>query len=318
MAKTYTTDQLIDLTRNRARLPDVAAQGSADADVIAALNEALLQELVPWIMDFREEYFVTTDRTTLTANQSHVSLPTRAVGQKVRDVLFRDDATSGAVRQLTHVSRKEIPDYSDQSGEPIAMYMEGNQHLVLMPANTNAGRLLDISYFRSPGDLVLLSEARVVQSVDSATQVTLTATAPTGWAATNTFDIHSPDSGASLRSQGLTVSVLGSNTIQFNENIDGSVFGTHAVAVGDYVCLEGEAVVPGLPRELHPVLAQAAAVILLHNEQDTEALKNASAVLNRQLERCKTILEERIEARPKRVHGRNSLLWKQENISGWY
>lgn len=317
MAKTYTADQLVDLTRNRARLPDVAAQGSADSDVLEALNEAMFNELLPWVMGFREEYFVVTERVTLSANQKYVPLPIHAAGQKIRRLEFRTTSTSLA-GNLSHISAKEAPDYDSQSGNPTAYYFEGNQHLVLVPQNATAGNLLDVSYFRTPGELVLVANTAVIQSVDSTTQVTATAALPSTFTSSLTYDIHSSQSGAAIRSQGLTVNTLGSNTITFNELIDGSVFGTHAVEVGDYICLAGEAAVPGLPRELHPVLAQSAAVLFMHNEQDTEALKNASAMLNRQLQQCKSLLDDRSEAQPKKIHGRGRLLWKQGSYSSWY
>ena len=119
------------------------------------------------------------------------------------------------------------------------------------------------------------------------------------------FDAHSKNSGAENRYFDLAASTVSGTTITFTTAIDGSVQDTRALAVGDYIVEEQNAAVPSLPRDMHPVLAQAAATRLLESEGDTEMLEIARGTLARQLQNMNHILEARVVGKPKKITNRN-------------
>ena len=62
MVLKYTADNLIELVRDAAMLPDSASGGTADADILQHLNHAMLSEIFPQVAKMREEYFVVEER----------------------------------------------------------------------------------------------------------------------------------------------------------------------------------------------------------------------------------------------------------------
>jgi hypothetical protein len=89
--------------------------------------------------------------------------------------------------------------------------------------------------------------------------------------------------------------------------LDGSVFGTVAVAVGDYVCKANEAALIQVPEDLIPALAQAVALRIAISDGDTEMAKLHSSMLQDETMEARKVLENRVEGRPWRVSGRRGI-----------
>ena len=170
---------------------------------------------------------------------------------------------------------------------------------------------LKLSYFFRPGQLVKAASYRRVASVDSTTQVTLDSTAPTAWVAgTTLLDAHSKESGAEVRVFDYGASTIGA-TIIFTQAIDGSVDGTRAVQVGDYVVEAEHAAIPAIPRDAHPVLAQAAACRLLESDGDSDMLKIGRETLAHMFDNMADLFETRVEGKPQVYVNRRSILFAQ-------
>jgi hypothetical protein len=92
---------------------------------------------------------------------------------------------------------------------------------------------------------------------------------------------------------------------------------TRALVAGDYVVEAENAAVPSLPRDMHPILAQAAAARMLESEGDTEMLELARQTLARQLANMNHILESRVVGKPKKITNRNSFVTHQISRGGW-
>ena len=302
----YTTDDLVESVRQRTMVADLSASGTSDADIIRLLNEEMLSEIVPAVRKEHEDYFVAKTRMTLTSGTSAYRVPVRAIGSSLRNVFYKAGTYLTA---LPHIGLEKKQGYAtDSTGSPVGYHFSGH-YLELIPA-PDAANELEIYYFLRPGQLTLVENTAVVQSV-SGKQVTCTATLPTAWTTSTIFDIHSEESGAELKASNLTVAAKGANTLTFNEDIDGTTFGTYSVDAGDYVCVKGLAAVPSVPRELHPVLAHAAACRLVEALGDTEKLKVLVAELNRMMARLPSIIGQRVEGEPRRVTPIYSPLWQQ-------
>lgn len=313
MAKSYTTEQLISLVRRIGAFNDVGSEGKEDTDIMDALDEVMLSELAPVLIRVQEEYLVRTLPVTTTANQEHVDIPTRALANIIRDVWFQD---GNQRRFIPLVNRENRPFYGiDASDTPDGVYMEGD-HIVLVP-KSSGGQQLNIAYTFRPNQLVKASAYRTIASVDSTTAVTLDSAVPAAWTTANTFDIHSKNSGAEVRSYDKGATTVSGTGITFSTAIDGSTSDSFAAEVGDYVCLAETAAIPSLPRELHPALAQAAACRLLESDGDAVALQLARQTLQRQIEAWTIMGECRIEGKGHRIVNRNSLLGRQTTRGGW-
>ena len=325
MARKYTADELIALVRDEARIPDTAATGNADADILNRINETLSSYLYGMVMEVKEEYFLRTTRYNLASTEERYKIPARAMYQKLRDVKWAETETGG-YSPLAHMNVGQLDDtYSSTttSNAPSAFYVEGN-HIHLWPNLSGATGFIDLSFYFAPGDLVLQAEVAKVAAVDFDTKkVTLDRALPTTgsatWDVNALYDVHSPDSGAEIRKWhgaldgAPDVSTPAEPVLEFTTPIDGSVVGEDPVEIGDYVCLTNEAALPGVPRELHPTVGKLAAANILEDEGDTEGFQAKTALSDRELYGYKKSMgalgrmENRVEAKPRFIRGGNFL-----------
>jgi hypothetical protein len=98
------------------------------------------------------------------------------------------------------------------------------------------------------------------------------------------------------------VDILSSGTLQVGFN------------VGDYVMKAEETIVPQLPTELHPILAQRTTVKMLEALGDTEGMQNAQKELERMEFNAMTLIDNRAEGAPQKVRNKHSLL-RQKVVS---
>ena len=316
MARKYTADELIQLVRDEARIPDTAATGNADADILNRINETLSSYLYGMVMEVKEEYFLRTVRVELSGSEERYKIPSRAMYQKLRDIKWAETATSG-YSSLAHLNIGDLDqEYAAQNtgNSPSAFYVEGN-HVHLWPNMEDAKGFLDLSFYFAPGDLVLQANVAKVTDV-SGSDITIDAV-PSGWGtALANYDVHSPDSGAEIRLWGREASRT-STILTFTTDgggpPDGSNVGEDPVEVGDYVCLENEAALPGVPRELHPTVAKLTAAQILEDEGDSEGVQVKMALSDRELYGYKKSMgalermENRVEAKPRFIRGGNFL-----------
>ena len=325
MARKYTADELIALVRDEARIPDTAATGNADSDILNRINETLTCYLYGMVMEVKEEYFLRTTRYDLSSTEERYKIPARAMYQKLRDVKWAETETGG-YSPLAHMNVGQLDsEYSSTatSSSPSAFYVEGN-HIHLWPNLSGATGFIDLSFYFAPGDLVLQAEVAKVADVDFDTKkVTLDRALPTTgsatWDVNALYDVHSPDSGAEIRkwhgelAGAPDVSTPAAPILEFTTPIDGSVVGEDPVEIGDYVCLTNEAALPGVPRELHPTVGKLAAANILEDEGDTEGFQAKTALSDRELYGYKKSIgalgrmENRVEAKPRFIRGGNFL-----------
>lgn len=92
--------------------------------------------------------------------------------------------------------------------------------------------------------------------------------------------------------------------------IRGSIF---ALNVGDYITTKEETIVPNMPVEYHPVIAQRAAVYCLEAMGDNENLEKARKKLAQMENSVLKIITNRVEGAPKKIKQRHGTL----NQTGW-
>lgn len=297
----FIAEELIAYVRARAAISNKATPGTQDQDILNRLNEEMMATVVPVIRRMREEYFVVTRRLSVTGGQTRYRIPNRAIGQQIRSLFLYN----GSARiPLTMISREMLGTSFGQDGAefPRGFYIEGN-HIVLTDSSFVAGSLLEVAYLIRPGQLVLASETRIIQSVDQATNtITLMTSIPESWsAAAQGFDVHSPYSGAELKQFDLTLVAATGVTVQVAELLDGTVFGTYVPAAGDYICLAGEAALPAIPIEYHIPLAQAAVCRIIEALGDVELLAEHKKTLGEMLQNEKSLIANRVGSHARKI-----------------
>lgn len=305
MPSIYTADEILLLARDIAKVPDTGATGSEDADLLRLANAYLQSVLAPAVLSVHEAYFDRAVRQALVASTSRYRIHSRAMLGKVTAVRYAN-SSGDYDRVLTLIARgkrEHLRSLDLDAAAPTAYWLEGSYIMLYPDIGTNATGYLEQVVPMRPGDLVLSTAARVVASVDSTTQVTLSSAVPSGWSTASTFDIHSKYSGAELKCWDRAAGTVSGTTVEFSSAIDGTGAGEVAVEAGDYVCLAGECAVPAVPRELHSVLSQGLAVKLSESWGDIEAVKAHKVLLDESLRVVGSELKPRVSAQPKAIKG---------------
>jgi len=298
MPKTYTSDELLNSLRNLGYIGNAGTTGSMPADALQVLTEAMRDRLVPEVMMVKENYFLVSTRIPLSSVTNRYRVPTRAIGNKI-NIPFYFDGTQRF--ELTELEPDELYQWDTTVvSDPTRFYIEGN-YFVLVP--TPSTGFLEVSFFFRPGDLVPVAEAVQVTGVDLVTKKVNLPALPVEWTLMSLsdliVDVHSKHSGAEIKVWDAAITDLnGGNGLTFTAAIDGSTFGTHPVEVGDWVCLAGEAVIPALPKDLHPALIRAAAMQYAEQQGDSEGLKTHLEQYKLDIRSLKTMVAPRIEGKP--------------------
>jgi len=306
MALKYTGDELVESARNLVSVANTASTGTKDTDILRHLTEALRSKIVPDIIRKREEYLAITVRIAMSGSETQYRIPSRAIANRLRDIYFYDGSNR---RKIDPIPREELHIYeSTGTSYPAGYYIQGN-YICLVPTVATYSGSLEVGFYFRPGDLVLEASAGQVTVINGSV-VTL-GNLPSAWSTSDTFDAHSQESGAEIKVWDATVSNVDAvnKQLTFSSNIDGSDFGTKAIAVDDWVCLAGEAVVPAIPKELHPMLVEAACLQIAKGLQDKEAILVHGAEIKNYQKSATSLLDNRVESKPLRITGRKGILW---------
>lgn len=308
MAKSYTTSTLIESLKRRAMIPTSQATYS-DQDLTDYLNDEMESTITPMIMDVREEYFVdSVDFTVENDVEAVFDIPTRAVGERLRDVVMVQSVGSQeTLTNLPRLSLEQLSESSDDGRSTTALYgfsIQGNQ-VKLHPAVGNGAGTLRLYFFRRPGALVLETGAGLITAINTGTNVVTVDNVLAEWvdgAAIATVNPNQPFNY--INEDDTIVSIAGYNI---------TLADVSELSVGDWVCNVDESVVPQVPVEAHNLLLQAAKIVLLEATDDDKNIKLAQekyAAMERSF--IKTITP-RVDGQGKKVVVKNSVFRTTRN-----
>lgn len=300
MSVNYTTDTLITSVRNRIAIPS-SQNTFPDQRIIDIANEEMFMNIVPDIMDAREEYFVTYEDTTITANNSQYFMPTRALGTKLRDLaIVQNPGASGEVT---------IPIVRLQPENAMGLPLSGlgfgtvtrpgyivRNNWVILYGPINAGQTLRFFYFQRPGKLVLTSDAAQITSI--AGNICSCSSVPTTWTTGTIVDVMANKPPFNYRFLDQTTTLISGNDITLPDVTN--------VEVGDWITLQYEAAIPWLPADCHPLLYQGTACYILNTLGDKQAvLEQQRYALMRK--NAMTLVDNRVEGQGEKVVSNNSI-----------
>lgn len=242
-----------------------------DAEMLTILNREMKVTITPLVLKLQEEFFLQTKDYNITDGGSY-RLPKRSIGNKLRDVKIIDGDDYTDLLRLYEEDRS-----SGRSGYYI------NRNSLSLSDDITTGTLR-ISYFLAPSSLVLEASVAEVLTIDSTTQVTVSALPSTITTSTSVDFIQGVGPYDQLALE-QTISNISGTTLTFASLPDD-------LAVGDYICLSGQSPVAVIPEELHPVLVQAALVTCLSSKKDSASKQEAE-----KLEAMKKTLLEMLDPR---------------------
>lgn len=157
MAADYTVSGFLEDVRRKGRLPSASSSSFSDADLVAFANEEVLADIVPMLLEVREEYL---DYSSTSAAAATIAIPTDAIGSTLRLVQWA--ATSAdPYRPLNRIEPERAGDLGYGGTGPVGFMLEGN-NIVLLPLGATFSGTVKLTYPKRP------TAIQTTGSIDSA------------------------------------------------------------------------------------------------------------------------------------------------------
>ena len=296
----WNTGDLVNSVKRTASIP--AAQSTfSDQDILDIANEQMQSYIVPLITSQREDYFVTSIDVPLVVGTVSYRLPTRSVGQSLRQVYLVNAA--GHVVNFPRISREDL------EGASRGFYLEGNVLTIVIDDAakvTQLGVSLRMMYHQRPNTMVMSGQAGVITAITtgSGTFTLRVASRPGSFAGSALYDLARGRPGFENLSIDLGATPSGS-AVAPSMDFTGTV--PADLVVGDTMCLSGECIFPQIPLEVHPLLYQRTAVKCLESLGDEEHMQSAVSALSRMEADAVKMLAPRVAGNIERIVNRGSI-----------
>jgi hypothetical protein len=273
MPADLTSTGLLAAVRRNASLGTPNANAfPADSDLLAWLNEEMSNDVVPFLMRPREEYFVEHYEFTTTDGEAEYRIPSASTWDDVRDVQAKQGGTQ--YLSLPRIQPEEIPAFNANgtAGQwPVAYYLRG-QYVGLVPTPGDDA-LVRIKYFRRPGYIVEASSYSLVSALTGASSpYTATVVSTTGLAGVTEFEFASSTAPFDTILTGITGSVVNGTTLSLTLTAAQAATLTDSLS-SCYALAAGDAPGPQIPQDLVSYLEQRATYRALVAKKDLDGAK---------------------------------------------
>ena len=303
MSNHLTSTTLIQRIKLRGMIP-TSQNTFTNQGFLDLANDEMQLGVIPSILKYHEEFFLTQSETSLVGDQSSYLIPERAIGSKLRDVFFKDE--QGNKFEMTRVTPEDQAYYEYNSGSRYNKFYFRDGKIQLIPdvESTVTGSLL-FEYYKHPGMLVLESKVGVVTVINTVTGEVTVSSLPSEFTTSTPLDFiqkNSPHQTLGLDKTPTAVTT-GTKIITFSTSDLPST-----LAVGDHIALAGESFIPQIPDELHSLLSQRVVCRCLEALGTTQDLQNANAKLAEMEDKMSTLIDNRCEGAPQKINNRHSIL----------
>jgi hypothetical protein len=302
MSHTLKSSELITSIKRRAMIPSDQSTFT-DTDFLEMANEEVSYFAVPHLLSTHEEYLVTYQDIPIVVDQVSYQIPSRAIGNKLRELSFID--STNTLYEMSRIPIDALADYNQNVGAdyPQFFYIEGNK-VTLLDAVPSDGFLRMYFYLR-PNLLVEDEKAGLITDINRTTGVITFNEFPLEFANLPLMDLIQGDTPNLIIDWDIApVSVdITTKSVVFNLTDIPTI-----LSVGDYVNVQHETIVPQLPIELQPVLAQRVAVAALEALGDQEGLTRAQGRLDMMERTTLSLIDNRVEGSPEKIVNRHGTL----------
>jgi hypothetical protein len=304
-----TTDKIIASIKRRTMMPESSITFSKD-DLIEFLNEEMSIGVIPSILQMKDEYLVYRDVVAIQSGVSIYPIPSRAIGNKLREVAYSDDSVNEYNMTQIELDNKISNNFLSQGGFYASQFYIQGSDIHLHPSNFNYSGYLFIYYYMRPNFLVQDNKVGVITAINRDTGVITLDNIPSNYASISSgittiksteFDFVSADSPNKIIAWDIAGSV---NAEEHTITLDDPSLVPISLKVGDYMPVAGETCVPNIPTELHPVLAQRVALRVLEALGDSAGLANAKVKLDEMEAKTGVLIDSRVEGSPVKIKNR--------------
>jgi hypothetical protein len=311
MSSILDSKALIRTIKRRAFIPN-SQETFTNEDFLEMATEEVNLGLMDQIIVARGDYLVQSKDVPLESGIYRYLIPDRAVGNKLRDAAVVDDK-GNVIYELSQISLEELSEfdgpYTTQNSN--TFYIQNNE-LVLSSQPQIQGYFLRMFFYIRPNKLVINDRATIVSTItDNGSTVDIGfANTPKHFSSSLLYDIVGVKSPNKIKLYDLVpVSVnLNTGTITFNKSSLLDYNGNLAVELGDYISQAEETIVPNIPTELHPIIAQRVAIACLEAMGDEQNKQSAERKLMSMEKAALRMITNRVEGSPKKIKQRHGTL----------
>lgn len=261
------------------------------------------------IIEARGDYLVDYVDVPLSSTKYEYPIPDRAHGNKLRKVSIVDPNGEEVVERLAQISI-DIP--SDQRTSNSFHIL--NNKVCISKELAVANHSIRLSFYMRPNKLVQTSRAATISTItdngDGTSSLSFSAL-PKHFSANIKYDITTAKSPNKIVAYDLVPSALNLNT----KVITVPTTSVTDVSAGDFVTQAEETIVPNVPTEYHPVIAQRVAIACLEAMGDEQNKQSAERKLAQMEKSVLKIVTNRVEGQPKKIRNTNSPLLSSLNRS---
>jgi hypothetical protein len=311
MSQSLTTDKLIDAVKLRAFIPE-NQNTFREQDFLTLINEEILMGMVPMILRQHEDYLLVSEVVPLQDAVSEYPIPSRAVGNKLRDLTYQD--AQGNVHKMTRIEIQDLAYYQgpySTSNNVYAFYLTNNKVVLAPGINGAVTGSLVMSFFMRPNAMVAESRTAIVTNINSSTGEVTVDDIPVNNVNQYIFSTSTPLDMIEASGPHIT---LNYDVIPTSINTTTNVITfvpseiPSELQVGDYINLAGECIVPQIPTDLHMQLAARVALRCSESMGDLQAVQVAQERLTELSFNAGSIIDNRVESSFKKIVNRNTTI----------
>lgn len=301
MSSILNSTKLISTIKRRAFIPNDQVTFSND-DFLEMATEEINIGLMEQIMEARGDYCVDFVDVAIEQDVLEYEIPNRAHGDKLRSLSVVDGNGDVIVDTLNQIQL----DLPSEMRTANTFFLRNNK--VVLDKNLIVPQtFLRMSFYMRPNKLVQVSRAATITSVadngDGTTSLSCPSL-PAHFTSSIQYDIVSNKSPNKIISFDITLAAINLTTKTL------TIPTTHAkdVVAGCYITQAEETIVPNVPTEYHPVIAQKVAVACLEAMGDEQNKQSAERKLAQMEKSVLKIVTNRVEGQPKKIRQTNSPL----------
>lgn len=251
MAEFDNAELLTDI-RERGGLPSADLRFT-DAKLLAAASLELRDVVSTLLIESQADRMVYLSDIAVTSGTATYRLPSRAVAGRWQSVGWKGQGDTQYTR-MRHLSPSAYYLQSDsQQTTPFGFFVR-DYHLTLVPTPSQTGTLR-IPYYMRPNTLVATSAAGRITDIDAGLDTITLSSIPSGFVVGAVVEAVRGTPGFETLAQSQTIiQVSGLDII-----VSPGPVTDWGLAIGDYMCLAGQAPVAQIPVELRGLLAARAA-----------------------------------------------------------
>lgn len=306
----FTSEELIKSIQRRASIPSNQSLMS-DEDILDFADEEMRMNVLPLLLSTNEDFYLYREEVPLVSGQVNYPIPYRAIGSKLREVGFSEDANS--YRPLNRISIDHIGYTNQSKGTQLNhFYLQGDK--VVLYADSQLSGNLVFFYPLRPNRLVLPNQVAIIENITEAGVITIKDISgrknPTNFTDGIEYDfIKTKSNHGILDFDKVAIDVTSDSSTDevISMTFDPSDIPSDLVP-GDRIALSGETDIVPCTTELQPMLAQTVAARVLESIGDLENLNAANQKLSKMEQASLILTENRVEGSPIKIVRRNGLL----------